>query len=289
MEVMTEPARRTAPVSRLVRAELRWIFRRPRTLAVLGLLGVIPVIMGIALAVADPTGSSSPGEGPGAGEGGGLLATAAGSVLVLPIAALTMTLRMLLPLAAAMAGADALAGETATGTLRGWLLAPVSRGRLLLVKALGVATFTLVAATMIAVTGAVTALVLNGADTLYTLSGTTLSIPDALGRIALAVGWVTLQLWAVGAVALAISAFTEHPMVVLASVLGGIIVFTVLGSLDALSWLHPVLLTEAWWAIVDVLRDPIPDADLIGGALKAACYLVIGLSIAYARLVSKDG
>ncbi|GAA1215058.1 ABC transporter permease [Prauserella alba] len=297
MDVMTTPARRTAPVPRLVRAELRWIFRRPRTLAVLGLLALIPVIMGIALATTSPAaspggggpGGGGPGGGPGGDDGGGLLAAAAGSVLILPIAALTMTMQMLLPLAAAMSGADALAGETSTGTLRGWLLAPVGRARLLLVKALGVATFTLVAASVIAVSGILTALVINGGGTLYTLSGTTLSIPDALGRIALAVAWVTLQLWAVGAVALAISALTEHPMVVLASVLGGIIVFAVLGSLDALSWLHPFLLTDAWWSLVDVLRDPIPSGDLIDGALKAACYLAIGGSLAYARLVSKDG
>ncbi|MBB3663842.1 MULTISPECIES: ABC transporter permease [Prauserella salsuginis group] len=287
MDVMTKPARRTAPASRLVRAELRWIFRRPRTLAVLGLLALIPVIMGIALTVADPTAASS--GGPPGNDGGNLLPAAAASVLVLPIAALTMTLQMLLPLAAAMSGADALAGETSTGTLRGWLLAPVGRAKLLLVKALGVATFTLAAAAVIAATGILTALVINGDGTLSTLSGTTLSIPDAVGRVALAVGWVTLQLWAVGAIALAISAFTEHPMVVLASVLGGVIVFTVLGSLDALSWLHPFLLTEVWWSLVDVLRDPVPAADLIDGGLKAACYLAIGLSLAYARLVSKDG
>lgn len=289
MDVMTKPARATAPLSRLVRAELRWIFRRPRNLAVLGLLALIPVIMGIALTVADPAGSSSPAGGPGDGEGGDLLATVAGNMFVLPIAALAMTLRMLLPLAAAMAGADALAGETSTGTLRGWLLAPVGRGKLLLIKAIGVATFTLVTTTVIAVTGSITALVVNGTDTLYTLSGTTLSVPDALGRIALAVAWVTLQLWAVAAIALAISALTEHPMIVIISVLGGIIVFTVLGSLDALSWLHPFLLTEAWWSIVDVLRDPIPADALLDGALKAACYLVIGVSLAYARLTSKDG
>lgn len=287
MDVMTKPARRTAPVSRLVRAELRWIFRRPRTLAVLGLLSLIPVIMGIALAVADPMAPS--GDAGGGAGGPSLLTTAAGSVFILPIAALVLTLNMLLPLAAAMSGADALAGETSTGTLRGWLLAPVSRGRLLLVKALGVATFTLVAATLIALTGALTALVINGAGTLYTLSGTTLSLPGAVGRIALAVAWVTLQLWAVGAIALAISAFTEHPMVVLASVLGGTIVFTVLGSLDALSWLHPFLITEAWSAMVDVLRDPMPGDGLLSGALKAGCYLAIGMSIAYGRLASKDG
>ena len=84
---------------------------------------------------------------------------------------------------------------------------------------------------------------------MFTLSGTTLSLWEALGKIALTAGWVTLQLWAVGAVALAISACTEHPMVVVVSVLAGNIVFSVLNLLDAVSWLHPFLLNKSWDAI----------------------------------------
>ncbi|OLT42056.1 hypothetical protein BJF85_23535 [Saccharomonospora sp. CUA-673] len=286
MDVLTEPARRTAPTTRLLRAELRWIYRRPRTLIVLGLLGVIPVIMGVALTISGPAG---PGGGPGGpDEGAGLLSAAAGG-LVLPVAALGMTMNLLLPLAAAMSGADALAGETSTGTLRGWLLAPVGRGRLLLVKAFGVATFTVSAVAVIAGVGVVTGLILNGTDTLYTLSGTTLSLVDSLGRVALAGAFLTVQLWAVGAVALAISARTDHPMVVMASVLGGVVVFAVLGNLDALSWLHPFLITDSWWSIVDVLRDPVPLGGLTQGVLVAACYGVAGGALAYGRVISRDG
>ncbi|MBK1785677.1 ABC transporter permease [Prauserella cavernicola] len=278
-------ARRShATLGRLVRAELRWIYRRPRTLVVLGLLAAIPVIVGIAL-----TFVGSAGPGGGGGDGASLLATAAGNALVLPIATLAMALNLLLPLSAAMSGSDALAGETAHGTLRGWLLAPVSRGRLLLVKSLGVATFALSAVLVMAATGVLTGFVLNGTDGLVTLSGSTLSLPAALLKVAIAAGWVALQLWAIGAVALAISAWTEHPMVVLASVLGGVIVFSVLQLLDALEWLHPFLLNDSWLALGDVLRDPMPTGGLAEGALRAACYIVIALSIAYAKLSTKDG
>src|SRR5439155_10549111 len=100
------------------------------------------------------------------------------------------------------------------GTLRGWLLAPVSRGRLLAVKALGVATFTLTSVLLMAVVGVLSGLAMNGTSGLFTLSGTTLSFGAALGKIGIAVLWVTLQLWAIGAIALAISASTEHPMLV---------------------------------------------------------------------------
>ncbi|MFD6071419.1 ABC transporter permease [Amycolatopsis lurida] len=283
------PAARTGQDSvgllRLYRAELRWIFRRPRTLAVLGLLALIPVIIGVALTLVDPAERSGGGDGDGA-----LLASAVSNGFILPVAALTMTLGLLLPLASAMAGADAIAGEAAHGTLRGWLIAPVGRGRLLAIKAFGVATVSTIAVLAMTFTGFVTGLVISGTDSMFTLTGSTLSVWDALGRILLVAAWVVLQLWAVGAVALAISAFTEHPMLVVASVLAGTIVFTILGFLDAVSWLHPFLLNENWTqAPASVLMDPVDTAMLGEGALRAACYIAIGLSIAYARLTTRDG
>ncbi|WP_410600575.1 ABC transporter permease [Amycolatopsis sp. lyj-90] len=284
------PAARTGQDSvgllRLYRAELRWIFRRPRTLAVLGLLALIPIVIGVALTLVDP----AEANGGGGGGDGALLASAMSNGFILPVAALTMTLGLLLPLAAAMAGADAIAGEAAHGTLRGWLIAPVGRGRLLAIKAFGVATVSTIAVLAMTFTGFVTGLIISGADSMFTLTGSTLSVWDALGRILLVAAWVVLQLWAIGAVALAISAFTEHPMLVVASVLAGTIVFTILGFLDAVSWLHPFLLNQDWTqAPASVLMDPIDTTMLGEGALRAACYIAIGLSIAYARLTTRDG
>ena len=106
---------------RLYRAELRWIYRRPRTLVVLGLLALIPAVIAIGLTIGQST-----GNGPGNG-GDALLTSAAGNALVLPIATLIVSLNLMLPLTSAMSAADALAGELSHGTLRGWLLAPVSR------------------------------------------------------------------------------------------------------------------------------------------------------------------
>jgi len=276
----------TVPLARLAAAELRWIFRRPRTLAVLGLLALVPIVIGIGLTLVNRSvGTNAPSD-----SGAALLSSAINNALVLPIAAMVMTLTLLLPLASAMAGADAIAGEASHGTLRGWLLAPVSRGRLLAVKAFGVATVSVVAVLAMSITGFATGLVIGGTDSLFTLSGTTLSVGQAMLRILLAGGWIVLQLWAVGAIALAVSSWTEHPMLVVASVLAGNIVFTILGFLDSLKWLHPFLLTQNWaLAPADVLQDPMSTAMLGEGALRAACYIVVGLSLAYARLVTRDG
>ena len=275
---LTGPVR--APLVRLLRSELRWVLHRPRTQIALGLLALVPVLMGIGIVVTD---------GPG---GSGLLTQVAGNGLVLPIAALSISLALLLPLAVTMAAADALAGESAHGTLRGLLLAPVSRTRLVLVKAVGVLAVAVAAVAAVTVLGIVTGLVLVGssgtAHGMLTLSGTEIGPGSALLRVSLAAAWTVGQLAAVGAVALAVSSATEHPLVVLAAVLGGLIVFGVLSAIPALDWLQPMLLTTGWFAITDVLRDPLPLDGLASSSIRAGCYLLVGLALTLARTATRE-
>ncbi|HWE90135.1 MAG TPA: ABC transporter permease subunit [Pseudonocardiaceae bacterium] len=269
-----------APLWRLLRSEVGWVFRRPRTWISLILLAAVPIVMAIGVLVTN---------GPRDGRGGSLYADLAGNGLELPVIALVITLALLLPLVGAMWAADALAGEASHGTLRGLLIAPVSRVRLLGVKAFGVGTAILAASALIAVVGMITGIVVVGSNGMVTLSGTTLSTWDAIGRVLLAVGWVTFQVWAVAAVALAISACTEHPVIVMGATLAGAIVMGVLSAIPTLTWLQPYLLINSWGGLTDVLRDPMPTAGLIHGMAEAGCYLVIGLSLALARTVTKDG
>ena len=265
-----------APLVRLLRSELRWVLRRPRTQIALGLLALVPVLIGIGIVVAD-----SPGGPP-------LLRQVAGNGLVLPVAALSISLALLLPLTVAMAAADALAGESTHGTLRGLLLAPVSRARLVLVKAVGVLAVAVVAVTTIAVLGIATGVVLVGGGDLLTFSGTEVSFGSGLLRVGLAAVWTIGQLAAVGAVALAVSSFTDHPLVVLAATLGGAIVSGVLYAIPSLDWLHPLLLTTGWIAIADVLRDPLPLDGLASSTYRATCYLTLGLGITLARTATRE-
>lgn len=277
--------RTKAPIARLLRSELRFMIRRPRTLVAFGVLVVAPVIAAVAMAVATDTVEN--------GEGGRAIASVAALVadngLILPVFLLLLSLSMMLPLMGAMWSADALAGEAQTGALRGLLLAPVGRVRLLAVKAFGVAVLSLLAVVVLAVVSAIAGLAILGGDGMLTMSGNVLPFGESLGRIGLLTALVTLQVWAVAAVALAISAATEHPLVVLASTLGGIIVFTILGNIPALDWLHPVLLTDAWESLADVIRDPMPTDGIVNAVLRAVCYVVIGYSLALARISTKDG
>lgn len=273
----------TAPVpslARLLRSELRWVFRRPRTIIALTLLAGLPVAIGVGVVVSG---------GPSGDDGQSLIAQVAGNGLVLPIAALSSALFLLLPLVVSMSAADALAGETAHGTLRGLLLAPLGRVRLVAVKSLGVLAVAATAVTLIVAVGVATGLVIvGGGDGVLTLSGTSLPMVPALWRVALAALWTVVQLAAIGAVALAVSSVTEHPLVVLAVTIGGLIVIGVMSVIPALDWLRPVLLPTGWTAIADVLRDPVPWHDLLVSSYRAGCYLLIGLSLTVARMLTRD-
>jgi ABC-2 type transport system permease protein len=268
------------PLHRLLGAELRWVLRRPRTLVMLGVFALVPVLISIGVAVADRD------EGPGAG----LIGAVAGNGLVLPVAAITVALALLLPLAVATAAADALAGEAAHGTLRGLLVAPVGRLRLVGMKAFGVLVVATLAVLALAVVGVVAGLVVVGGaeGQLVTLSGTTVGVGEALARVTLVVAWTVGQLAAVGAVALAVSAFTEHPLVVLASVLGGLIVFGVLTTIPALEWLEPYLLTTGWTAAADALRDPLPLGRMAESTMRALCYIALGGGVTVWRMLRRD-
>jgi len=268
-----------APLGRQLRSELRWIVRRPRTVIGLAALCLVPILAGIGLWFAVD------GDGPA---GPGLAAIIAGNGLVLPVFTLFLALPLLLPLVGAIWAADGLAGEAQHGTLRGLMISPVGRLRLLGIKAFGVATMTLFAVTLIAFVGAITGVVLFGGEGMLTLSGSTLSFGAALGRIVLTILLVTVQVWGVAAVAMAISACTEHPLVVMAATMAGVIVFAVLGIFSALDWLHPYLITSAWEGLTDVMRDPLPTDGLWRSTALAGCYILIGLSLAAMRLATKD-
>ncbi len=271
----TEPSTQAAPIGRLLGSEVRWVLRRPRTLVMLGLFALMPVTIAIGVVASNRT--------------GGLVGNVLGNGLVLPVVTLILAQALLLPLAVGMAAADALAGEAAAGTLRGLLLAPVSRLRLVGMKAFGVLVVAALATVVIAVVGALAGMVLvGGTSGLITLSGTTVGVGDALGRIALVVVWTVGQLAAIGAVALAVSAWTEHPLVVLASVLGMVIVFGVLSAIPALDWLQPYLLTSGWTSGADVLRDPLPTHGLVDSTLRALCYLALGGGLTAYRMLRRD-
>ena len=263
---------------RLLGSELWLLFRRPRNLAALGVLALVPVLLGVAIRV------SAPGEG----EGPAILAQIAGNGLVLTFAAMFFLVPLLLPVAVAVVAGDAVAGEANSGTLRYLLTAPAGRTRLLAVKYVSVVVFAFAASLLVAVSALVTGLLLFPSGPMTLLSGVTVPFADGLLRALIMVGYVTVGMAALGAIGLAISTLTEAPIGAIAATATLVIVAQVLQSIPQLAAIQPFLLTSYWTDFDGALREPIATADMRTGLLVFAAYIAVFGSIAWARFTGRD-
>ncbi|GII03621.1 ABC transporter permease [Planobispora takensis] len=269
---------------RLFGSEAGLTFRRPRNIAMLAVLAVIPVVIGVVMRLfAEPISAEAQAEG-----GGGIFTQITGNGLFLTFAALSVLVQLLLPVAVAVVAGDAVAGEAGGGTLRYLLTAPAGRTRLLAVKYGNAVVFGLAAVSLIAVSALVTGLVLFPAGPITLLSGTTIPFAEGLLRIGLVVLYVSAGMAALAAVALALSTLTEVAIGAIAATVVTVIVVQVIGVIPQLSWLQPYLLTHWWNGFDGVLRDPIATAEMGRGLLVFAAYTAISGSVAWARFTGKD-
>ncbi len=275
--------RRSRPVRawfRLLGSELGLVFGRRRNRVGVGVLFGLVVLVGIALkvsAVRHPRSSA-----------GDLMSAVAGNGIFLGFAGLSVEIALFLPLAVSVLAGDAIAGEANQGTLRYLLIAPVARGRLLVMKAVSLVIGGLVGAAVVALSGLVTGAVLFGVRPLTTLSGTQMGIGDGLLRLLLAVAYLGAGLGALSMIGLFISTLTEQPI---AATVATAMVSTLLWILDAvpqLDWLHPWLLVDRWMSFIDLLRDPVFTDRILTGLWVDAAYAAVFLLLAWLRFRNKD-
>lgn len=282
-DLTTGPLRSARPVAasgRLLGSELRLVFGRRRNQVGLAALAGLVVLVGIALKVSSVR---RPGS-----TGADLVSAVAGNGIFLGFAGLTIEIALFLPLAVSVLAGDAIAGEANLGTLRYLLIAPVSRGRLLVIKAVSLAIGALTGAMVVAASGLLTGVILFGAKPLTTLSGTQIGVGAGLLRLLLAVAYVAAGLSALAMMGLFISTLTEQPI---AATVATAMLGTLLWVLDAvpqLDWLHPWLLVDRWPAFIDLLRDPIFTDRLIAGLWVDAAYAAVFLAAAWLRFRNKD-
>jgi ABC-2 type transport system permease protein len=106
----------------MILVELRKLYRRPRTWVSIGLLCALPALVAVFLAVTK--------IGPAPGQQPAFLAAVLANGALFPAAALAIVLPLFLPVAVAIVGGDAIAGEASAGTLRYLLIRPVHRTKL---------------------------------------------------------------------------------------------------------------------------------------------------------------
>lgn len=272
----------------MIRVELAKLLRNRRTWTTVLVIDALPTIVGVLLAITD--------LGPRPGEGPAFLSAVLTDGTLFPLAALGIVLPLFLPIAVAMTAGEAIAGEAAAGTLRYVLVRPVGRLRLLVAKLVAVMAFVVVTVLVVAATAYVVGITLLGNETVQvgasnvstSVSGTSLSTAELVGRTFLALGYAMLCMLGVAAIALFLSTVASSS---LGAALGTMAVFvasTLLLTLDASEAIGDFLPTRYWLAFVDLFRDPILWRDLQHGVLLQLAYVVVFFGAAWANFATKD-
>jgi len=272
------------PWLRMLRSELGLIFRRWRNLLLLAVLVGIPVLLGIALRVSVPRG----GGGGGGGLGAAFLFQVAGNGVFLAFLALTIMLTLVLPLVVAVVSGDSLAGEASAGTLRYLLVAPAGRSRLLSVKYAAIVVFSLISCLLVATSALIMGVVLFPVGPVTMLSGTTMPLSAGLLRLLFVVLYVSAAMAMLGAIGLALSSLTEHPIAAIAAIMIITVASEVSDNIPQFAVVQPYLPTHWWLSFDSLLRTPIDTTELTHGLLSIGVYIVIFCSIAWAKFSNAD-
>ncbi len=263
---------------RLLRSEMRLILGRRRNKAGILVLAALPVLLAIAINASDP----SEGDGPD------LISAATSNGVFVALTALTVEMALFLPLAVAVLSGDTVAGEANIGTLRYLLTVPVGRTRLLVVKYLSLVVGALIGVVVVVGTGIVVGGALLGLGPTTLLSGNQISLVEALGRVALAVLYVTAGLAGLAAIGLFVSTLTEQPIAAMVTTTIISSAMWIMDGIPQLDWLAPWLLVHRWSAFVDLFRDPVFADVMRTGLFVDLGYVVVFLALAWARFANKD-
>ncbi|MGW1148273.1 ABC transporter permease [Streptomyces sp. NPDC002454] len=267
----------------LFRSELLTTLWRWRTLALLGVLAAVPVLIGIAVRI------ETGGGGGGSGEAGpAFLAQVTNNGLFLVFAGLAATLPFFLPMAVGVVAGDAIAGEASAGTLRYLLVAPAGRSRLLAVKYATVTAFCLLATVVVALSGLLVGALLFPLGELTTISGTRITFAEGLLRALLVALVVAASLLGVAALGLFVSTLTGSGIAAMATTVGLLITVQIVDQIPQLDAVHPYLFSHHWLSFADVMREPVHWDDILRNLGLQALYAAVFGSAAWARFTTKD-
>ncbi|MEU9447214.1 ABC transporter permease [Streptomyces sp. NPDC048277] len=269
----------------LLRSELVTTLRRWRTLALLGVLAAVPILVGISVKI-ETSGDGQVGRGGGGGPA--FISQITNNGLFLVFTALAATLPFFLPMAVGVVAGDAIAGEANAGTLRYLLVAPAGRTRLLLTKYATTMAFCLLATLVVAASALAVGALLFPLGDLTTISGTQISFAEGLGRALLIALVVAASLTGIAALGLFVSTLTSSGIAAMATTVGLLITVQILDQIPQLHALQPYFFSHYWLSFADLMRDPVYWDDLVKNLELQALYAAVFGSAAWARFTTKD-
>ena len=268
----------------MIGVELKKLLRRPRTWIVILLIDALPTLVAVLLAVTDL--APRPGTGPA------FLSAVLANGVLFPAAALAIVLPLFLPVSVAIVAGDSIAGEAQAGTLRYLLARPAGRTRLLVAKLVAVLAFVAMAVVVVTITAYFVGTTLFGDEplggTVASVSGTPLTIQQAVLRTLLAMAYVAFSMLAVAAMALFLSTITDSPLAAAMGALAFLVASSLLLTLDAAGSIRPYLPTRYWLSFIDLFRQPILWRDILRGVGLQAVYVAVLLGAAWANFTTKD-
>jgi ABC-2 type transport system permease protein len=266
-------ASRTLPV----RVELARQFGRRRTQLVLGFMVALPIILAIAFAFDS-----------GDGSGTSFVDLAQHSATNFAITTQFFSATFLLVVVVSLFFGDTVASEASWSSLRYLLAMPVPRIRLLRQKFVVAALLSLLALVVLTVAAWVLGAVLYGAGSVTTPTGESFTGWDAIGRLAIIVGYLAVSLTWVAGLAFLLSVSTDAPL----GAVGGAVLLSILSQIldqiDALGGIRDWLPTHYAFAWTGAMVDPVRWDDMVRGGFSSLCYAILFTGLAFWRFSRKD-
>jgi ABC-2 type transport system permease protein len=272
--------RRGGNTMALLGSEVALVFRRRRTIAMLGALALVPVLIAVALRINS--------DGRGGGGGPAFLSSITENGLFVSLTGLVVSIPLFLPLTVGVVAGDTIAGEAGLGTLRYLLIAPAGRARLIAIKFAGAAAFCAAATLVIVLAGAAIGAALFPIGPVTLLSGDTIGIGEYALRALLLAAFVTVSLLGLSAIGLFISTLTVVPVGAMAATIVLAAAAQIVGQIPQLEWLHPWLFSYHWLDFADLLRQPIAWDSFGQNAVLQLGYIVVFGGLALLRFSRKD-
>jgi ABC-2 type transport system permease protein len=257
--------------------ELRKLRAQKRTYIGLGAAVLVPIIFIVALA----TGDGGPEDIP-------FGRYVRDSGLAIPLVGLFFGSIWFFPLVTALVAGDIVAAEDGNGTLKTILTRSVDRWQVFTGKALAALSYTFAALLVYVVVGLVVGGLIWGFNPLISLSGTEISVGRGLALIAAGGLAYFMPMIAVASIALLLSTLSRNSAAAVVGTLMTSLIMQLLGVINALSFLHPYLLSEQFNAWQGFLRTPIDWAPIGHAAWVSAAYAVPALAVSFVSFVRRD-
>jgi ABC-2 type transport system permease protein len=261
--------------------ELRRQFKRRRTLGVFALMVALPLVLIGALQL----GASEEAQ---ENSRVNLVDVATSSGLNFTLFVLFATTGFFLVVVYALFFGDTVASEAQWGSLRYTLATPVPRSRLLRQKWLAALVLSVTALVTLALVAVVAGGIAFGFGDIETPVGVSLPQGQGLLRLAGMLGYLSVHLLVVGALAFWLSTITDAPLAAVGGAVFTTVVFSILDQVEQLGSIRDWFPTAESFAWTDLLQTPVDSSDLFRGVVQSLVYVAVFTALGFRHFSRRD-